>query len=96
VTATILDGRAIAAQIKAQVAERAMALVDRGIQPGLGYSAFMFARSDIANGWPVPAVLPVAAIRFDRVTLHATYIPALGQGINNGSVFYFFGKIAID
>ena len=34
-TATILDGRAIAAQIKAQVAERAMALVDRGIQPGL-------------------------------------------------------------
>jgi methylenetetrahydrofolate dehydrogenase (NADP+) / methenyltetrahydrofolate cyclohydrolase len=35
VTATILDGRAIAAQIKAQVAERAMALVDRGIQPGL-------------------------------------------------------------
>jgi len=35
VTATILDGRAVAAQIKAQVAERAMALVDRGIQPGL-------------------------------------------------------------
>ena len=34
-TATILDGRAIAAQVKAQVAERAMALVDRGIQPGL-------------------------------------------------------------
>ena len=34
-TATILDGRAIAAQIKAQVAERAMALVDRGVQPGL-------------------------------------------------------------
>jgi methylenetetrahydrofolate dehydrogenase (NADP+)/methenyltetrahydrofolate cyclohydrolase len=35
VTATIIDGRAIAAQVKAQVAERAMALVDRGIQPGL-------------------------------------------------------------
>jgi methylenetetrahydrofolate dehydrogenase (NADP+) / methenyltetrahydrofolate cyclohydrolase len=35
VTATIIDGRAIAGQVKAQVAERAMALVDRGIQPGL-------------------------------------------------------------
>ncbi|MCI0637119.1 MAG: bifunctional methylenetetrahydrofolate dehydrogenase/methenyltetrahydrofolate cyclohydrolase [Actinobacteria bacterium] len=34
-SATILDGRAVAAQVKAQVAERAMALVDRGIQPGL-------------------------------------------------------------
>jgi methylenetetrahydrofolate dehydrogenase (NADP+)/methenyltetrahydrofolate cyclohydrolase len=35
VSATILDGRAIAAQIRAEIAERVMALVDRGIQPGL-------------------------------------------------------------
>ena len=34
-TATILDGKAISAQIRAQVAERVMALVDRGTQPGL-------------------------------------------------------------
>ena len=34
-TATILDGKAIAGQFKAQVAERVMALVDRGTQPGL-------------------------------------------------------------
>lgn len=34
-SAIILDGRAIAAQVKSQVAERAMALVDRGTQPGL-------------------------------------------------------------
>ena len=34
-SATILDGRAIAAQIRAEIAERVMALVDRGIQPGL-------------------------------------------------------------
>lgn len=33
--ATILDGKAIAAQIRAEVAQRVMALVDRGIQPGL-------------------------------------------------------------
>jgi methylenetetrahydrofolate dehydrogenase (NADP+)/methenyltetrahydrofolate cyclohydrolase len=35
VSATILDGRAIAAQIRSEVAERVMALVDRGVQPGL-------------------------------------------------------------
>jgi methylenetetrahydrofolate dehydrogenase (NADP+) / methenyltetrahydrofolate cyclohydrolase len=35
VPATIIDGRAIASQIRAQVAERVMALVDQGIQPGL-------------------------------------------------------------
>jgi methylenetetrahydrofolate dehydrogenase (NADP+)/methenyltetrahydrofolate cyclohydrolase len=35
VTATLLDGRAIAAQIRAEIAERVMALVDRGVQPGL-------------------------------------------------------------
>ena len=34
-TATILDGRAISAQIRVRVAERVMALVDRGTQPGL-------------------------------------------------------------
>jgi methylenetetrahydrofolate dehydrogenase (NADP+)/methenyltetrahydrofolate cyclohydrolase len=35
VSATILDGKAIAAQIRSEIAERVMALVDRGIQPGL-------------------------------------------------------------
>ena len=34
-SATILDGKAIAAQIRSEVGERVMALVDRGIQPGL-------------------------------------------------------------
>ncbi len=34
-SATILDGRAISAQIRARIAERVMALVDRGMQPGL-------------------------------------------------------------
>jgi len=35
VTATILDGKAISAQIRARISERVMALVDRGTQPGL-------------------------------------------------------------
>lgn len=34
-TATILDGKAIAAQIRTEVAERVRALADRGVTPGL-------------------------------------------------------------
>ena len=66
------------------------------IQPGLGVTAAIIARSDIANGWPFPVVLPLASLRYDRVTVMATYIPNFGGGINHGSVFYFFGKIALD
>jgi methylenetetrahydrofolate dehydrogenase (NADP+)/methenyltetrahydrofolate cyclohydrolase len=35
VSATILDGKAIAATIRSEIAERVKALVDRGVQPGL-------------------------------------------------------------
>jgi methylenetetrahydrofolate dehydrogenase (NADP+)/methenyltetrahydrofolate cyclohydrolase len=35
VTASIIDGRAIASQIRSEVAQRVMALVDDGVQPGL-------------------------------------------------------------
>jgi len=66
-----------------------------GIQPGLGYTAMLIARSDIANGWPFPAVLPLFSLRYDRVTLLSTYIPNIGGGVNNGSVFYIFGKVAL-
>jgi lipid IVA palmitoyltransferase len=66
-----------------------------GIQPGLGYTAAFVARSDIANGWPFPVVLPLFSVRYDKLTLAATYIPNVGGGVNNGSVFYVFGKIAL-
>ena len=67
-----------------------------GVQVGLGYTAAIVVRTDIAKGWPFPAVLPVASVRYDRVTLFGTYIPTLGGSINHGSVFYFFGKITLD
>jgi methylenetetrahydrofolate dehydrogenase (NADP+)/methenyltetrahydrofolate cyclohydrolase len=35
VSATILDGKAVSARIRLEIAERVMALVDRGVQPGL-------------------------------------------------------------
>lgn len=41
---------------------------------------------------PIPAVLPLAALKFGRATLLTTFIPTLNGGINNGSVLFVFGK----
>jgi hypothetical protein len=41
-------------------------------------------------------VLPLFSLRYGQATLASTYIPNLGGGINNGSVFYFFGHVVID
>ena len=66
-----------------------------GLQGGLGYTIMLVARNDLFNGWPFPTVLPLVSLRYDKVTVYSTYIPSLG-GVNNGSVVYIFGKIALD
>ena len=65
------------------------------IQPGLGYTAMIIQRPDIANGIPFPAILPLFSLRYDKFTLVSTFIPTLNGGINHGSVLYVFGKIAL-
>jgi hypothetical protein len=40
-------------------------------------------------------VLPLLSVRYDKFTVYGTYVPSLG-GINNGSVVYIFGKVALD
>ena len=62
-------------------------------QAGLGFAAAIIHRPDIAKGWPIPAVLPLASVRYGRAELLATYIPKLNSGVNHGSVLYVFGKI---
>ncbi|MGH8801651.1 MAG: lipid IV(A) palmitoyltransferase PagP [Casimicrobiaceae bacterium] len=66
-----------------------------GVQPGLGFSVFVLQRSDIANGFPVPGILPVASLRYRNATLFATYIPTLNGGVNHGSTLYVFGRIVL-
>src|SRR5258706_10141112 len=48
-----------------------------GLQGGLGLVTFIVQRPDIASGVPIPAVLPVAALRYGKATLMATYIPTV-------------------
>jgi palmitoyl transferase len=63
------------------------------LQFGLGFSALIIQRPDIANGVPFPAVLPLATLRHENVEVLTSYIPKLNGGINHGSVLYIFGKI---
>jgi len=67
-----------------------------GVQPGLGYTAFLMSRSDIANWVPVPVILPLFAVRYQNATMFSTYIPKLNGGVNHGSVLYVFGKISFN
>ena len=64
-----------------------------GIQPGLGFTAAIIQRPDIASGWPVPVVLPLFSLRYQKAEVLSTYIPKLNGGINHGSILYIFGKI---
>jgi len=67
-----------------------------GVQFGLGYSLFIVQRPDIADGWPVPALLPLASFRYQQATLVLTYIPTLGGGVNHGSTLFVFGRYTFD
>ena len=64
-------------------------------QYNVGYTLMVVARNDIFNGWPFPVALPLVSARYDKVTVYGTYIPSVG-GVNNGSVVYIFGKVALD
>jgi palmitoyl transferase len=63
-----------------------------GLQAGLGYTAMIVQRPDIASGVPIPALLPVASLRYGQASLMGTFIPTLNGGINNGSVLFLFGR----
>ncbi|MEO8486468.1 MAG: hypothetical protein ABI585_09035 [Betaproteobacteria bacterium] len=59
---------------------------------GLGYTAFLMSRPDIANNVPFPAALPVASLKFGRAEVLGTFIPKLNAGVNHGNVAFFFGR----
>lgn len=57
---------------------------------GLGYTAFLTARSDIGHYTPIPAVLPMASLEHGRFSLESAYVPG-GRGF--GNILFFWGKI---
>ena len=61
-------------------------------QPGLGFTAAIIQRPDIASGVPIPVILPLFNLRWGQATLMSTFIPTLNGGVNHGSIWYFFGQ----
>jgi palmitoyl transferase len=57
---------------------------------GLGYTVFLFARSDIANYFPLPGIAPVASLRYRRAELLGAYIPGVAGAGNVGYVLARF------
>jgi palmitoyl transferase len=52
---------------------------------GLGYTAFITARSDMGHYIPFPGVLPLWSIQYGRFSVEQTYVPG---GHNNGNVLF--------
>jgi palmitoyl transferase len=67
-----------------------------GIQPGLGFTAMIIQRPDIASGVPIPVLLPLFSLRYRQAEVISTYIPKLNGGVNHGSILYIFGKIYLN
>ncbi|WP_122096032.1 lipid IV(A) palmitoyltransferase PagP [Rahnella sp. Larv3_ips] len=57
---------------------------DKNFRVGLGYTAAVTARDDYEY-IPIPIVLPLASVGYNKLTFQATYIPGT---YNNGNVFF--------
>ena len=61
---------------------------------GVGYTIFLTTRGDIAKGFPIPAILPLASINYKDASLMATYVPRLSGDKGNGDLLFLFGRIS--
>jgi palmitoyl transferase len=61
------------------------------LKVGLGYTVFLFARADMLNYTPLPAILPLASLRYSRFEVMGTFVPGFGNA--NGNIAFFFGRL---
>lgn len=64
--------------------------VGGAIKAGLGYTAFITTRSDIGHYTPIPGILPIASLEYNKLSLDATYVPG-GKG--NGNILFIWSKV---
>lgn len=61
------------------------------LKAGVGYIAFLTARSDIGHYTPFPLVLPTATLEYaKKYSINTLYVPG---GHNNGNIFILWGKV---
>jgi lipid IVA palmitoyltransferase len=61
---------------------------------GLGYTVFMFARSDVAHYFPLPLAAPLVSVRYGRVELMGTLIPGIAH--DSGNIGFVFARWSLD
>ncbi len=59
---------------------------------GLGYTLAVTSRADIFKNIPFPIALPIASIRFGKLSIYGAFIPKVNNKLNNGNVAFFFGR----
>ena len=69
-------------------------LGESGLEAGVGLTALIMRRSDWADGYPFPALLPVASFGSRRARLEATFVPRLSTGKGKGNIILVVGKFS--
>lgn len=62
----------------------------QAVHARLGYTALVTIRQDVWKGLPLPGLLPVAAVGYDKYDLNMAYVPG-GQG--NGNVAFLWATL---
>ena len=62
----------------------------QGLHVGLGYTAFLTARTDLWHYMPVPGILPIASINYNTTALNILAIPG-GKG--NGNILFMWTRV---
>ena len=58
------------------------------LEGGVGYTLFLFSRSDVASYAPIPGILPLVSVRYRKAELYSTYVPGFGRGAGNATFFF--------
>ncbi|MGB4811986.1 MAG: lipid IV(A) palmitoyltransferase PagP [Methylophilaceae bacterium] len=61
------------------------------LHAGLGYTAFLTARSDLHDYIPLPGILPVASLSYNKASVTTAYVPG---GSGNGNVLFFWSTLS--
>lgn len=66
------------------------------IRAGAGFTAFVFARSDIYHYLPLPGVVPLVSFGTDDAALYLTYLPRIHNAITGtGNVLYLYARVRL-
>jgi palmitoyl transferase len=60
------------------------------LRAGVGYTAFLTTRTDIGHYTPIPGILPIVSLEYQKFSVDASYVPG-GEGY--GNVLFCWGTM---